>query len=151
MIRFALTLLFFVLSGLAVAGTATSPTVTDTSAIFTPKFIFDLQDAEDAQPSNLQLAPSGRCGSGTGGLSCGYGVSASLSQMTADDEGHTSIGLSVDRYRKTDTLSYFIDINRSLLGRKDIRFDTHLKQLFTGGASGGRPEYAINSVVRLPL
>ncbi len=126
-------------------------TVTDTSAIFTPKFIFDLQDSEDEQPSNLQLAPSVRCGSGTGGSSCGYGVSASLSQMTADREGHTSLGLSVDRYRNTDTISYFIDINRSLMGHKDIRFDTHLKQLFTGGASGGRPEYAINSVVRLPL
>ena len=126
-------------------------TVTDTSAIFTPKFIFDLQDSEDEQPSNLQLAPSVRCGSGTGGSSCGYGVSASLSQMTADREGHTSLGLSVDRYRNTDTISYFIDINRSLMGHKDIRFDTHLKQLFTGGATGGQPEYAINSVVRLPL
>ena len=128
-----------------------SRTVTDTSAIFTPKFIFDLQDAEDKQPSNLQLAPSVRCGSGTGGSSCGYGVSASLSQMMADNEGHTSFGLSVDRYRNTDTISYFIDINRSLLGHKGIRFDTHLKQLVTGGGSGGRPEYAINSVVRLPL
>ena len=108
-------------------------TVTDTSAIFTPKFILDLQDSEDEQPSNLQLAPSVRCGSGTGGSSCGYGVSASLSQMMADREGHTSLGLSVDRYRNTDTISYFIDINRSLLGHKDIRFDTHLKQLFTGG------------------
>ena len=126
-------------------------TVTDTSAIFTPKFIFDLQDSEDKQPSNLELAPSVRCGSETGGSSCGYGVSASLSQMMADNEGHTSFGLSADRYRNTDTISYFIDINRSLLGHKDIRFDTHLKQLFTGGASGGRPEYAINSVVRLPL
>ena len=38
-------------------------TVTDTSAIFTPKFIFDLQDSEDEQPSNLQPAPSVRCGS----------------------------------------------------------------------------------------
>lgn len=123
MIRFALTLLFFVLSGLAVA----------------------------AQPSNLQLAPSVRCGSGTGGLSFGYGVSAGLSQMTTDNEGHISICLSVDRYRKTDTLSYFVDINRSLLGLKDIRFDTHPKQLFTGGASGGRPEYAINLVHRLSL
>ncbi|EHI49723.1 Calx-beta domain-containing protein, partial [SAR116 cluster alpha proteobacterium HIMB100] len=128
-----------------------SRTVTDTSAIFTPKFIFDLQDAEDKQPSNLQLAPSVRCGSGTGSSSCGYGVSASLSQMMADNEGHTSFGLSVDRYRNTDTISYFIDINRSLLGHKGIRFDTHLKQLVTGGGSGGRPEYAINSVVRLPL
>ena len=71
--------------------------------------------------------------------------------MTADREGHTSLGLSVDRYRNTDTISYFIDINRSLMGHKDIRFDTHLKQLFTGGATGGQPEYAINSVVRLPL
>ena len=126
-------------------------TVTDTSAIFTPKFIFDLNDQDASVPSNLQLAPSVRCGSGTGGSSCGYGVSASLSQMMSDDEGHMSFGVSADRYRKTDTISYFIDINRSLLGHKGIRFDTHLKQLVTGGASGSRPEYAINSVVRLPL
>ena len=110
MIYFALTLLFYLLSGLAV-----------------------------------------RCGSRTGGLICVYGVSVILSQMTADNKGHITKGLSVDRYQKTDALSYFIDINRSLLSRKDIRFDSHLKQLFSAGASGGRPEYAINSVLRLPL
>ena len=31
-------------------------TVTDTSAIFIPKFIFDLQDPEDKQPSNLRAS-----------------------------------------------------------------------------------------------
>ena len=125
-------------------------TVTDTSAILTPKFIFDLNEQPDTPPANLQLAPSLRCGSGTGGSSCGYGLSTSFSQMMTDGQGHISFGLSADRYRRTDTLSGFIDINRSLLGHKGIRFDTHLKQLVTGG-SDGRPNYAINSVVRLPL
>ena len=128
-----------------------SRTVTDTSAIFTPKFIFDLNEDADETPANLQLAPSVRCGSGTGGSSCGYGLSTSFSQMMTGGDGHMSFGLSADRYRKTDTISYFIDINQSLLGHKGIRFDTHLKQVVTGGSSSGLPDYRINSVVRLPL
>ena len=128
-----------------------SRTVTDTSAIFTPKFIFDLNEDADESPANLQLAPSVRCGSGTGGSSCGYGLSTSFSQMMTGGDGHMSFGLSADRYRNTDTISYFIDINRSLLGHKGIRFDTHLKQVVTGGSSSGLPDYRINSVVRLPL
>ena len=112
--------------------------------------------AEDAAPS--APAPSGDISARSDSSADSDSDSSSpaprfamISQMMADHEGHTSFGLSADRYRNTDTISYFIDINRSLLGHKDIRFDTHLKQLFTGGASGGRPEYAINSVVRLPL
>ena len=125
--------------------------VKDIMATLTPKFIFNLKDLEDEMPSNLQFAPSVRCGNGTGGGSCGYGVSASFNRMSADRDGHVTLGMSLDRYRKTDTTSLFMDIEGSLPGYKSIRLDTHLEQNFLLGDASGQPDYRISSVVRLPL
>ena len=125
--------------------------VKDITVTLTPKFIFDIKDSEGQIPSNFQLSPSVRCGNGTGGASCGYGVSTSFNRMSADGDGHVTLGMSLDRYRKTDTTSIFIDIERSFLGHKSIRFDTHLEQNFLTSDTSGRPDYQITSVVRLPL
>ena len=48
--------------------------VKDITATLTPKFIFDLEDSKGQTPSNLQLAPSVRCGNGTGGPVVGMSI-----------------------------------------------------------------------------
>ncbi|EHI48880.1 Calx-beta domain-containing protein [SAR116 cluster alpha proteobacterium HIMB100] len=123
-------------------------TVSDYSGTLTPMFIFDLGGP---RAQTFEFSPSIKCGNGTADKSCGYGVKTSLSQMFSRSDGHYSVGLAYDRYRKTDTISYSLDINQPVFGGRGARFDANLNHKVDPSQSRWRGDFGIETEFKLPL
>ena len=97
---------------------------------FSPKFLYPLSknySAEDktTQKRLLGITPALKCGAGTLDQSCGGGLGLNITQPFSDTDGYSTFGFNFERYRKTDTISYFLELNHKL-GHENITLGTRL-------------------------
>ena len=119
------------------------------TASFSPKYVFSLSGNEPENEHLLSMAPRVKCGSGSLKTSCGGGFGISMTKPFAKKNGFSTFGIEYERYRKTDTISYFLDLNKQL-GHENITLDTTLNHNRMNAAAKSVPvDYGIHSTLHL--
>ena len=121
---------------------------TELSVRLSPKYIFSLNDNGEEKGQLLTIAPTIKCGSGNGETSCGGGMELSLTAPFAKDNGFTMFGINVERYRETDTISTFLDINRQIT-HEAINLNTRLNQTQHQHDTDQPDEMSLNTELKL--
>ena len=81
--------------------------------------------------------------------SCGGGLSVNMTKPFAKADGFSTVGINYERYRKTDTISYFLDLNKQL-GHENITLDTQLNHDRANAISTSSPaDYGIRSTLNI--
>ena len=92
---------------------------------FAPKFIYSLGRDKAGGESLLTFNTRLKCGTGSLSTSCGGGLGLNVTRPFKKGDGFSTFGFNYERYRKTDTYSYFLDLNKQL-GHEHISVDTRL-------------------------
>ena len=124
------------------------------TASFSPKYVFSLSENAGSQTGweqgrLLSFVPRIKCGSGSLDTSCGGGFGINLTKPFAKGNGFSTLGINYERYRKTDTISYFLDLNKQL-GHENISLDTQLNHDTSSMPNISSPaDYGIQSTLRI--
>lgn len=116
---------------------------------FAPKFVYNFGGGKAQNDRLLTLTSRLKCGMGSLNMSCGGGFGANYTRPFEKGDGFSTLGFNFERYRKTDTYSYFLDLNKQLL-HKNITLDTRLNHDEYFSPVMLRPkDYGIHSTLRM--
>ena len=119
------------------------------TASLSPKYVFSLSRDNKQTSHLLSIVPRLKCGSGSLNASCGGGLGVNMTKPFAKADGFSTVGINYERYRKTDTISYFLDLNKQL-GHENITLDTQLNHDRATAISTSSPaDYGIRSTLNI--
>ena len=119
------------------------------TASLSPKYVFSLSRDNEQSSHLLSIVPRLKCGSGSLSASCGGGLGINMTKPFAKADGFSTVGINYERYRKTDTISYFLDLNKQL-GHENITLDTQLNHDRANAISTSSPaDYGIRSTLNI--
>jgi hypothetical protein len=119
------------------------------TASLSPKYVFSLSENNQQGSHLLSIVPRLKCGSGSLKVSCGGGLGMNMTKPFGAGDGFSTIGINYERYRKTDTISYFLDLNKQL-GHENITLDTQLNHDRAYALGGASPaDYGIRSTLNI--
>ena len=119
------------------------------TASLSPKYVFSLSRDNKQTSHLLSIVPRLKCGSGSLNASCGGGLGVNMTKPFAKADGFSTVGINYERYRKTDTISYFLDLNKQL-GHENITLDTQLNHDRANAISTSSPaDYGIRSTLNI--
>ena len=119
------------------------------TASLSPKYVFSLSRDNKQNSHLLSIVPRLKCGSGSLSASCGGGLGINMTKPFAKADGFSTVGINYERYRKTDTISYFLDLNKEL-GHENITLDTQLNHDRANAISTSSPaDYGIRTTLNI--